>query len=112
MRPWARNHADLLTRYLAAYIEGQRLLLSPSNRQEVVQLLMKESNISAAVAGEWYDAIIPTGEYAEDARFDVESFKIALTLRDEVEAGGNRKTAAPEKYYDPSYYQMALSKTK
>ena len=112
MRPWARDHADLLTRYLAAYIEGQRLLLAPSNKQQVIGLLTKESNVPESVAGEWYAAIIPTGEYAKDAQFNVESFKKALKLRAVVEAGGNSKAEGPEKYYDPSYYRMALSRVK
>ena len=112
LRSWARDHADLLTRYLAAYIEGQRFLLAPSNKQQVVGLLMKESNLSESIAAEWYAAMIQTGEYAVDARFNLESFKKALTLRAEVEAGGNREAPAAETYYDLSYYRTALTKIK
>src|SRR5580700_6793323 len=36
LRAWARSNSDLLERYLAAYVEGQRLLMAPSNRQQVV----------------------------------------------------------------------------
>ncbi|HLK33827.1 MAG TPA: ABC transporter substrate-binding protein, partial [Terriglobales bacterium] len=39
-RPWAREHADVLERYLAAYIEAQRWLLDPANKQKVIDLLV------------------------------------------------------------------------
>lgn len=112
LRPWARDHSDLLTRYLAAYIEGQRFLVAPANKQQVVALLMKELNLSESIAGEWYAAVIQAGDYAEDARFNLEGFKKALALRAEVEPGGNAMAVPSEKYYDLSYYRAALSKIK
>lgn len=112
LRTWARGNSDLLVRYLAAYIEGQRLLMAPSNRQQVVDLVMKESNLTEATAGDWYAAMIQNGGYAKDAAFDVEGFKKTLQLRAEIEAGGNGAAPAAEKYYDLSYYQAALAKIK
>jgi len=112
LRTWARSNSDLLVRYLAAYIEGQRLLMAPSNRQQVVDLVMKESSLTEATAGDWYTAMVQNGGYAKDAAFDVEGFKKTLQLRAEVEAGGNGTPPSAEKYYDLSYYRMALAKIK
>jgi ABC-type nitrate/sulfonate/bicarbonate transport system substrate-binding protein len=112
LRAWARGNSDLLVRYLAAYVEGQRLLMAPSNRQQVIDLVMKESNLPEAIAGDWYAAMVRNGGYAKDAAFDVEGFKKTLQLRAEVEAGGNGTAPAAEKYYDLSYYRLALSKIK
>jgi len=112
LRTWARGNSDLLERYLAAYVEGQRWLMAPSNRQQVVELVMKESNLPEATAGDWYDAMVQNGGYAKDAAFDVEGFKKTLRLRAEIEAGGNGAAPAAEKYYDLSYYRAALSKIK
>ena len=112
LRTWARANSDLLVRYLAAYIEGQRLLMSPSNRQQVVDLVMKESNLTEATAGDWYTAMVQNEGYAKDAAFDVEGFKKTLQLRAEVEAGGNGAAPPAEKYYDLSYYRAALAKIK
>jgi ABC-type nitrate/sulfonate/bicarbonate transport system substrate-binding protein len=103
LRSWARANSDLLVRYLAAYIEGQRLLMAPANRQQVLELVMKESNLPEATASDWYDAMVRNGGYAKDAAFDVEGFKKTLQLRAEVEAGGNGSAPAAEKYYDLSY---------
>jgi ABC-type nitrate/sulfonate/bicarbonate transport system substrate-binding protein len=112
LRSWARGNSDLLERYLAAYVEGQRWLMAPANRQQVVELVMKESNLPEATAGDWYAAMVQNGGYAKDASFDVEGFKKTLQLRAEIEAGGNGKARAAEKYYDLSYYRAALAKIK
>jgi ABC-type nitrate/sulfonate/bicarbonate transport system substrate-binding protein len=112
LRTWTRGNSDLLERYLAAYVEGQRWLMAPSNRQQVVKLVMKESNLPEATAGDWYAAMVQNGGYAKDAAFDVEGFKKTLQLREEIEAGGNGAAPEAEKYYDLSYYRAALSKIK
>ena len=112
LRTWARGNSDLLERYLAAYVEGQRWLMTPSNRQQVVELVMKESNLTEPIAGNWYDAMVKSGGYAKDAAFDVEGFKKTLQLRAEVEAGGTGAAPAADKYYDLSYYRAALAKIK
>ena len=112
LRDWARGNSDLLVRYLAAYVEGQRILMAPSNRQQVVDLVVKESNLSEATASDWYAAMVQNGGYAKDAAFDVEGLKKTLQLRAEIEAGGNGAAPAAEKYYDLSYYRIALAKIK
>jgi ABC-type nitrate/sulfonate/bicarbonate transport system substrate-binding protein len=112
LRMWALGNSDLLVRYLAAYIEGQRWLMAPSNRQQVVELVMKESNLPESTASDWYAAMVQNSGYAKDAAFDVEGFKKTLQLRAEIEADGNGAAPAAEKYYDLSYYRMALSKIK
>jgi ABC-type nitrate/sulfonate/bicarbonate transport system substrate-binding protein len=112
LRAWARGNSDLLARYLAAYVEGQRWLMAPANRQQVVELVMKESNLPEATAGDWYAAMVQDGGYAKDAVFDVESFKKTLQLRAEIEVGGNGAAPAAEKYYDLYYYRAALAKIK
>jgi ABC-type nitrate/sulfonate/bicarbonate transport system substrate-binding protein len=110
LRTWALGNSDLLVRYLAAYIEGQRLLMAPANRRQVVDLVMKESKLDEATAGDWYAAMVQNGGYAKDAAFDVEGFKKTLQLRAEIEAGGNGAAPAAEKYYDLSYYRKALAR--
>ena len=112
LRSWARSNSDLLVRYLSAYIEGQRLLMALANRQQIVGLVMQESHLPEAAASEWYAAMVQNGGYAKDAAFDVEGFKKTLQLRAEVEEGGNGSAPAAEKYYDLSYYRMALAKIK
>lgn len=110
-RPWAQEHSDTLVRYLAAYIEAQRWLLAPANRPRVVELLMKEWHLPSPLADETY-ALLKDGWFEEDARFDFDGFKNVLKLRAEVEGQWKGHPPAPEKFYDPSYYEEALSKVK
>ncbi len=112
LRTWAAGNSDLLVRYLAAYVEGQRWLMAPANRQQVIELVMKELNLPEATAGDWYAAMVQNGGYAKDAALDLDGFKKTLQLRAEIEAGGNGKAPAAERYYDLSYYRAALSKIK
>ncbi len=112
LRSWARGNSDLLERYLAAYVEGQRWLMAPANRQQVIAVVMKESNLPEATASDWYTAMVENGGYAKDAAFDVEGFRKTLQLRAEVETGGTGAAPNPEKYFDLSYYRAALSKIK
>jgi ABC-type nitrate/sulfonate/bicarbonate transport system substrate-binding protein len=112
-RKWARAHADTLVRYLAASIEVQRWLMAPANKQQVIELLMKESKLPAAVAAQTYTPLMQgSGGYAVDARFDPEGFNNVLKLRAEVEGQWGGRAPATSKYYDPSYYQAALERIK
>jgi len=112
-RKWASEHKDTLMRYLAAYIEAQRWLMAPANKQKVIELMMKESKIPADVAGETYAVLIEgQGGYAADARFDLDGFKNVLKLRAEVEGQWGGHPPVPEKYYDSSYYDTAVAKLK
>jgi len=112
-RKWASEHQDTLVGYLAAYIEAQRWLMAPTNKQKVIELMMKESRIPADVAAETYAILLEGhGGYAENASFDLEGFKNVLKLRAEVEGQWGGHPPAPEKYYDSSYYSEALARLK
>jgi len=113
LRKWAQEHRAALTNYLAACIEAQRWLMAPANKQAVIELLIKEAHLAPDVAGETYESYMTRpGGYAADARLDLDGFKNVLRLRAEVEGQWGGKPPAPEKYYDPSYYQSALEMLK
>ena len=112
LRHWARDHADLLERYLAGFVLGQGWLMAPSSKAQVIALVMKESNLTAQLGVEWYASVVQAEGYAKDARFDLKNFTKTLELRAEVEAGENGKAPPADKYLDLSYYQAALSKIK
>ncbi len=112
-RQWAQQHRDLLVRYLAAYIESQRWLMEPDHKQQVIALIMKENHLERAVAEETYTlSVTRGGGFEQDARLDPEGFKNVLKLRAEVEGQWNGQPPPPAKYYDSSYYDAALARTK
>jgi ABC-type nitrate/sulfonate/bicarbonate transport system substrate-binding protein len=112
-RKWAAEHRDTLINYLAAIIEAQRWVMAPVNKQQVIELLVKESHLSADVAAETYElSMTRPGGYAKDARLDLEGFQNVLKLRAEIEGQWGGHPPSPDKYYDPSYYESALAKLK
>jgi ABC-type nitrate/sulfonate/bicarbonate transport system substrate-binding protein len=106
MRGWARDHAAVLERYIAAYVEALRWTRDPANRAENIALLMEKLKISSKEAERTYELLMdPVFGFTPDARFDLEGFNNALALRAEIEGG---KPAAPERYIDLGYYERAL----
>jgi ABC-type nitrate/sulfonate/bicarbonate transport system substrate-binding protein len=110
MRGWAKANGDALVRYLKAIIAGRRWLLDPANRAEAVSLLIDRLKLAPDLAGHAYDYVTdPTDGFNRDAHFDMEGFLNVLKLRAEIEGQWGGKPPAPEKYYDLSYYKMAIS---
>lgn len=113
MRPWAKEHRDLLVPFLAACIEAQRWLLNPANRQQVIELLIAQSKLTPQVADATYESLMTRpGGYEKDAELDIVGFQNVLKLRAEVEGQWGGHPPGPEKYYDPSYYKAALEMVK
>jgi NitT/TauT family transport system substrate-binding protein len=109
MRLWATANADALTRYLAAYIEGQRYVMNPANRVEMMVLLTSRFKLSAPVAEGTYQALVMPGSgLATDARFSREGFAAVLAIRAEMEGMWSGTPPAPEKYLDLSFFDRAM----
>jgi ABC-type nitrate/sulfonate/bicarbonate transport system substrate-binding protein len=107
LRSWAAANSDVLVRYIQAYVEGLRYALDPKNRDESVKLLIDNIKLPPDIAAQAYDVEAhPTEGLARDGRFDLEGFNTVLKLR--AEWAGSA-LAAPQKYYDLSYYQKALA---
>jgi ABC-type nitrate/sulfonate/bicarbonate transport system substrate-binding protein len=109
-RAWAREHAQTLERYLAAYIEALRWSLAPENRAADAAILEQNYKLAPDIAAQCVTLMAEPGfGFAPDAKFDLEGFKNVLTLRAEVEGG---KPADPQRYIDLSYYTRALTLVK
>jgi len=110
MRAWAKTHADVLERYIAAYVESTRMAMNPANRAESVSLLTQRFKLAPKLAEQSYDALMTPGfGLARDARFDMEGFRKVLSLRAEIEGQWGGKPPAPDKYLDLSYYDKAVA---
>jgi ABC-type nitrate/sulfonate/bicarbonate transport system substrate-binding protein len=108
MRPWARENAAMLERYIAAYVEAVRWVRDPANRAETVALLTEKMKLSDKEAQRTYELLMDPGfGFTPDARFDLEGFRNVLALRAEIEGGS---PAAPERYIDLGYYERAMKR--
>jgi ABC-type nitrate/sulfonate/bicarbonate transport system substrate-binding protein len=111
-RDWGKAHADLLARYIAAEIEAQRWILSPSNKQKVEDMLMKSSDTGTTpemVETTYADMMSGPGAMTPDLRFDVPAFKNFLKLRAETEGSWGGTPPPAKSLYDLSYYKKALT---
>lgn len=112
-RAWAGDNRSLLTRYIEAYVEAQRWILDPANKQQVIQSLSEELKLPQSIADETYTVeIVGRGGYERDASFDMLGFRKVLKLRTEVQTQWDGKPSPPEKYCDFSFYRSALSELK
>lgn len=110
-RKWAQENRETLTNYLSAIIEAQRWLMAPENKQQVVELMIKEMHLAPEVGLQTYESFMSRpGGYEKNSAFDLDGFKNVLKLRAEIEGSWGGKPPAPEKYYDASYYLEALAK--
>jgi len=112
-RQWARDHADLLSRYIAANIEAQHWILLPANKAKVIEIIMNsgDAKIPADVAAEAYAGMVKgPGALTEDLRFDVSAFKNFLKLRAEVEDSWGGSPPSADEFYDLSYYDKARAR--
>ncbi|HTJ98977.1 MAG TPA: ABC transporter substrate-binding protein [Bordetella sp.] len=86
MRTWVDANGDVLTRYLAGYIQGVRWALTPSNRDAAVALLAQQLRLQSDLAQGTYAALTdPRYGLAKDANFDVAGYANVLALRAEIE---------------------------
>jgi ABC-type nitrate/sulfonate/bicarbonate transport system substrate-binding protein len=109
MRQWADANTEALRAYLAAYIEGQRHVLNPAHRAEMVALLAARFNLYPAVAEGTYEAVVAPGSgLAADAAFNNEGFATVLSIRAEMEGMWGGKPPKPQRYLDLSHYGKAL----
>jgi ABC-type nitrate/sulfonate/bicarbonate transport system substrate-binding protein len=107
LRPWAQANTDTLAAYLAAYIEGLRWSLGPTNRRHATALCAERLGIPNDIAAQMYEiATDPTQGFTKDAALDLEGLTTVLRLRAEFEGGA---PAPLEKYVDLSYYRRALA---
>ena len=110
MRGWAASHADVLTRYLAAYVQGQRDVMDPARRSDMLALLARNFKLGDAVAEGTYAAMLQAGSgLAPDAAFSLPGFAAVLAIRAEMEGLWNGQPPVAERYIDLSYYRQALA---
>lgn len=110
MRAWALAHGEALVSYLAAYIEGQRHVMNPAHRADMLALLGRSFKLSAQAAEGSYAALVAPGSgLAPDARFNREGFETVLAIRAEMEGMWSGVPPAADKYLDQSYYERAYA---
>ena len=107
MKPWASANADVVVRYIQAFVEGVRWTLDPANKDEAIDLVTARFKLERDVAAEAYAiAADPKSGMAKDAKLDMDGLKTVLTLREDW---SGVKPGTPARYIDLSYYEKAIA---
>lgn len=110
MRAWGQANADILVRYIQAYVEGLRWAVDPANKPAAIDLLVSRLHLAPDIATRSYEiAAAPETGFAKDAAIDLAGLRNVLKLRAEIEGQWGGKPPAPERYLDLSYYQRAIA---
>ncbi len=111
MRTWAeRNQADVLERYLAAYVEALRFVRDPGNRAEAVAILVDKLKLSAEGGGAHLRAA-DRSRASASRRTPRSTARASRTCwRCAPRSSASRATAVPppERYVDLGYYERAM----
>ena len=110
MRAWAAQNPEIVTRYLAAYVEGVRWMLAPANKTAVVGLLSERLRLTPALAERNLALLTaPNTGSATDARFDLRGFENVLKIRAEVLGSWGGTPPAATRYLDLGYWERAVA---
>jgi ABC-type nitrate/sulfonate/bicarbonate transport system substrate-binding protein len=109
MREWGHANAEMLVRYLQAYVEGLRWALAPANRAAAVEMLERRLSLAPEVAERGYVIATAPNGFARDGALDLDGLGNVLRLRAEVQAQWNGEAPAPQRYVELKWYEQALS---
>ncbi len=108
-RAWARQHGDLLVRYIGAHLAALDWLYAPANRGEALQLLERRLGVDARNAERSYRELLAQGSLARKAALDIDGIRVVLALRGRF-APSPPPSTDPTRYYDLTYYEKALAR--
>lgn len=107
-RKWAAANADLLVRYIRAYVEATRWCFEPRNRVACLELLSRHNRLLEAAAAQTLDALLdPKHGLYPRAELNLRGITAAIRLRAEMGYLSNPLPRA-EAYIDLSYYRRAV----
>jgi ABC-type nitrate/sulfonate/bicarbonate transport system substrate-binding protein len=108
-RAYARDHATTLTAYVRGYLAGLTWLYDPGNAEAAIGILRKNlPQMSPSLAQQSYAVLVSPKGFAPRAQIDLAGVGTVLALRSRY-GEPQILLSDPAKYYDPQYYQAALS---
>jgi ABC-type nitrate/sulfonate/bicarbonate transport system substrate-binding protein len=108
-RAYARDHPSALIGYIRGYLAGLAWLYDPRNEQAAAAILRKNlPQMSPSLAQQSYAVLVNPRGFAPRAQIDLAGVRTVLELRSRYGAP-HRMLTDPAPYYDPQYYQAALT---
>ena len=109
MRSWGEANADLISRYIQAYVAGLRWAIDPANCDAAIGLLASNLRIETDIAAKAYRiATAPVTGFTVDAALDIAGLQNVLRIRADTEGRVSDAAPDPQKYVDLSHHARAL----
>jgi ABC-type nitrate/sulfonate/bicarbonate transport system substrate-binding protein len=108
-REWANANEALVVRFIRAMIRATDWVLEAKNKQDVVQVLLRETKNNRARAEAMYEHMLsPAMGITPRSRIDYEGIRTVIQLRESAGLMKPGETKA-EKYIDERFYDKALA---
>ena len=97
LRRWLESHRDIVVRFIRAWSAATDWLLRPENRDETIDLVMREEKLLREAAADAYRKVVPK------ARINPAAIQTVIELRKEMGVY-QPPFAPPKRFYDESYW--------
>jgi ABC-type nitrate/sulfonate/bicarbonate transport system substrate-binding protein len=109
---WAKDHGDVIVRFIKAYILGVRWLYEPANKARAIQILTAATNTQPVDAQQTYDIFI-TNLHAYSATGLSSPGSVGPVIEALVKIGQVKEPAPPPtKFYDNTFANQALAQLR
>jgi ABC-type nitrate/sulfonate/bicarbonate transport system substrate-binding protein len=108
-RSWARENRSKVIAFIRGYVQAIDWLYDQANRAEAIRILLKNlPEMSPGLAQQSYGELLDANEgFSREGRVSTEGLRTVLALRSHY-AEPQKNFVDPMKYYDSSYYNMAM----
>lgn len=107
-RSWARENRAKVIGFIRGYAQAIDWLYDKAHRNEAIDILVKNVQMSRDVAELSYDELLdPKDGFFRKARVNRDGLRTVLALRSRY-ADAKTPLTDPTKYYDPTYYDAAI----
>ena len=105
LRPWLRDHRELVVRFIRAWAGATDWLRQPENREETLMLSMEKEKLNRKAAEIAYSKVVPR------ARINPAAIATVIEIRKEMDVY-KPPFEPPERFFDASYWQEATGQIR
>ena len=108
LRRWAEQNSEALVHYLAATMEGYRVVMDARQKEAMLALLVRRFGLSQEHAQASYTSLNTVGSgLAADAELNHAGFAAVLAIRAEMEGMWGGAAPSADRYLNLDYYTRA-----
>jgi ABC-type nitrate/sulfonate/bicarbonate transport system substrate-binding protein len=106
---WATQNKGSVIAFIRGYVQAIDWLHDKANREEAIRILERNvPEVSPSLAQESYEELLnPREGFSRKGRMNFEGLRTVLALRSRY-AESHKPLTDSRKYYDPSYYDLAM----